>query len=115
MLKFFWRSTVALLLVIGCWGMAAPAMAQTSAGDEIGKQLEAAGLRVEVDDSNNRMNAKIRDAQLMKIPYILVVGDKEATEKTVNVRLRTGEVKGNQPVNDFIDYVQDAIAKKALI
>ena len=61
-----------------------------------------AGLRVEVDGSAERMNAKIRDAQLQKIPYMLVVGDREAAEGAVTVRLRTGEQRGTLPVDEFI-------------
>ena len=85
------------------------------AGRQVAEQLKAAGLRVEVDDSSERMNAKIRNAQLQKIPYMLVVGDREAAEGLVNVRLRNGEQRGTQPVGEFVAYAQDIIAKKALI
>jgi threonyl-tRNA synthetase len=78
-------------------------------------QLRAAGLRVEVDDSPERMNAKIRNAQLQKIPYMLVIGDREAAENKVNVRLRSGEQRGTLPVAEFIAYAQDVVARKALI
>ena len=60
-------------------------------------ELEAAGLRVHLDDRNERMNAKIRDAQLHKVPYMLVVGDKEAEAGGAAVRLRTGEDLGIVP------------------
>ena len=60
-------------------------------------ELESAGLRVHVDDRNERMNAKIRDAQLHKVPYMLVVGDKEAEAGGAAVRLRTGEDLGIVP------------------
>jgi len=53
--------------------------------------LRSAGLRVEVDARSDRMNAKIRDATMQKIPYILVAGDKEEAAKAVAVRLRSGE------------------------
>jgi threonyl-tRNA synthetase len=85
------------------------------AGHRVAAQLRAAGLRVEVDDSSDRMNAKIRNAQLQKIPYMLVIGDRETAEGAVNVRLRTGEQRGTQPVAEFIAYAQDAVARKALI
>jgi len=78
-------------------------------------QLQSAGLRVEVDESSERMNAKIRNAQLQKIPYMLVIGDREAAESTVNVRLRTGDQRGTMPVSEFIAQVQEAIARKATI
>ncbi len=86
-----------------------------AAARQVAEQLKAAGLRVEVDDSNERMNAKIRNAQLQKIPYMLVIGDREAAEGTVNVRLRTGEQRGTLPVGEFIAYVQDVVRRKALI
>jgi threonyl-tRNA synthetase len=61
-------------------------------------RLRQAGLRVEVDTRPERMNAKIRDAQLQKIPYMLVVGDKEIEQGAVAVRLRSGENPGAMPV-----------------
>ncbi|MGQ9491071.1 MAG: threonine--tRNA ligase [Anaerolineae bacterium] len=82
---------------------------------QVAARLKEAGLRAEVDDSSDRMNAKIRNAQLQKIPYMLVIGDREAAEGTVNVRLRTGEQRGSQSVAEFIAYVQDVIQRKALI
>jgi threonyl-tRNA synthetase len=78
-------------------------------------QLKAAGLRAEVDDSSDRMNAKIRNAQLQKIPYMLVIGDREAAEGMVNVRLRTGEQRGTVPVAEFVAYAQDVVARKVPI
>ncbi len=69
---------------------------------ELAKRLRDAGLRVEVDDRNERMNAKIRDAQNQKIPYMLVVGDKEIEQDAVALRLRGGENPGPIPVSDFI-------------
>jgi threonyl-tRNA synthetase len=58
---------------------------------EVGAKLTAAGIRVEVNDSNDRMNSKIRQAQLQKVPYMLVAGDREVGSATVAVRTRTGE------------------------
>lgn len=68
---------------------------------EVAAKLTAAGLRVEVDARSERMNAKIRDAQVQKIPYMLVVGDKEAQAAAVAVRLRTGEDLKAMPLDDF--------------
>lgn len=76
---------------------------------EVQKRLSNIGLRVEMDDRSERMNAKIRDAQLKKIPYMLVVGDKEASNVTVAVRLRTGEDLHAMPLDHFI-----ALAKKLI-
>jgi threonyl-tRNA synthetase len=78
-------------------------------------QLKAAGLRAEVDDSSDRMNAKIRNAQLQKIPYMLVIGDREAVDGMVNVRLRTGEQRGTVPVAEFVAYAQDVVVRKVPI
>jgi len=72
-------------------------------------QLKEAGMRVEIDARAERMNAKIRDAQMQKIPYMLVMGDKEAAGGAVAVRLRSGEDKGAIAVEQFI-----AMAKKAV-
>ena len=70
--------------------------------EQVAEQLRAAGLRVEVDARSERMNAKVRDAQLQKIPYMLVVGDKEADADAVSLRLRTNENIGSVPVEEFI-------------
>ncbi len=80
---------------------------------QVGERLKAAGLRVEVDDSSNRMNNKIREAQLQKIPYMLVIGDREMAEDTVSVRLRTNENLGAMAVDAFIARVQDLVARRA--
>ena len=86
-----------------------------AAAHGVAEQVRAGGLRVAVDDSSDRMNAKIRNAQLQKIPYMLVIGDREAEAGTVNVRLRTGEQRGTVPVTDFIADARAAVAQKALI
>jgi threonyl-tRNA synthetase len=65
-------------------------------------QCRAAGLRVELDNSDERISAKIRAAALMKIPYILVVGEQEAAENTVNVRTRDGKQLESFPVPAFL-------------
>jgi threonyl-tRNA synthetase len=69
---------------------------------EIREKCIALGLRVEVDDRGERMNAKIRDAQNQKIPYMLVVGDKEMEQGQVALRLRNGENPGPISLEDFI-------------
>jgi len=65
-----------------------------------------AGLRVDVDTTNERMQKKIRDAQLQKIPYMLVVGEREAAEGTVAVRLRSGKDLGAMPLEKFIERIK---------
>ncbi|MGZ3583710.1 MAG: His/Gly/Thr/Pro-type tRNA ligase C-terminal domain-containing protein, partial [Ktedonobacterales bacterium] len=70
--------------------------------ERVAAQLRAAGLRGEVDGRAERMNAKVRDAQMQKIPYMLVVGDKEAEANNVSLRLRTNENLGAVPLADFV-------------
>ncbi len=69
--------------------------------------LAEADVRVEVDTRSERMNAKIRDAQLQKIPYMAVVGDREIEAGAVNVRLRTGENRGAVSIAEFRDRVRE--------
>jgi len=78
-------------------------------------QLEAAGLRVEVDDSDERMQAKIRDAQMQKVPYMLVIGDREIGAGQVNLRMRDGKVPGAMSVDAFLALAQDAVAVRQLL
>ncbi len=68
-----------------------------------------------MDDNSDRMKAKIRDAQLLKIPYMLVLGDQEEEQGLVNLRLRTGDRKGNMTLDDFVAMAQGVVASKALI
>jgi threonyl-tRNA synthetase len=70
---------------------------------EVAEKLKDAGLRVQVDDRAERMNAKIRDAQKQKIPYMLVVGDQEVSQNQVALRLRSGENPGPMLLQAFID------------
>ena len=69
---------------------------------EVMQRLREHGIRVELDHSPERMNAKIRAAQLQKIPYMLVVGDKEQQSQSVSVRLRTNENLGVTSLDSFI-------------
>jgi threonyl-tRNA synthetase len=79
---------------------------------KVAAQLKEAGLRVEVNDSSDRMQAKIRDAQLQKVPYMLVIGDREVKGEAAAVRLRDGQDLGAQTIADFIAMAQAAIAEK---
>jgi threonyl-tRNA synthetase len=69
---------------------------------DVVEQLKAAGIRCRVDDRSDRMNAKIRDAQKEKIPYMLMVGDKEVDSGQVALRLRSGERPGAITLDSFI-------------
>lgn len=82
---------------------------------EVARRLKAAGLRVEVNDSSDRMQAKIRDAQLEKIPYMLIVGDREMAAGEVNLRRRDGEVPGAMSVEAFIAMAQEAVRERRLL
>ncbi len=75
-------------------------------------ELKSRGVRVEVDDRSERMNLKIRQAQLEKIPYMLVVGDKEVADNSVSVRRRSGEQLPIQPLASFIETLTAEIANK---
>ena len=80
---------------------------------DVAEQLRKAGLRVTVNDRAERMNAKIRDAQNQKIPYMLVVGDQEIENNQVALRLRNGENPGPIPVTTFIERAKEEIANKS--
>ena len=73
--------------------------------ESVRERLDAAGIRARIDDSNNRMGAKIREAQLQKIPYMLVVGDRESSADAAAVRLRSGENLGALPLTEVVDRI----------
>ncbi|MHB9033581.1 MAG: threonine--tRNA ligase [Anaerolineae bacterium] len=75
--------------------------------------LREADMRVEIDESSDRMNAKIRTAQLAKIPYMLVIGDREVAANAVSVRLRTEQDLGDIPLEEFIARVKKLIDSHA--
>ena len=78
----------------------------------IADQLNALGMRVETDLRNEKIGYKIREAQMQKIPYMLVVGDKEAEAGTVSVRTRNGGDMGAMELDAFIAQIQEEIATK---
>jgi threonyl-tRNA synthetase len=82
-------------------------------GREVLEHLRGQGLRVELDDSSERMNAKIRDAQVQKVPYMLVIGDREVSEKTVSVRLRTNEDLGAMPLKQFVERIKGVVEMRS--
>ena len=79
---------------------------------ELKEKLDAAGYRVEVDSRNEKIGYKIRGAQLEKIPYMLVIGDKETEAGTVAVRTREGKDLGAMPLDDFLARIQKEVAEK---
>lgn len=80
---------------------------------QVAAELRGIGLRVEVDDSNARMNAKIRAAQLQKVPYMLVVGDKEMEQGAVAVRTRNNDNLGPMPLAQFKERAGQILAQRA--
>ena len=82
----------------------------TEYAHKVRDELRRAGFRADIDTRNERMNAKIRDAQLQKVPYMLVVGDREAEVEAVAVRTRAGEDLKAMPLFQFIDRLQDEVA-----
>jgi threonyl-tRNA synthetase len=87
----------------------------TEYGQKVAQQLKDAGVRVHLDDRNEKMNAKIREHTLQKVPFLLVVGEKEAEAGMVNVRARgQQQPEGTVPVAQFVDRVKKLIAEKAV-
>jgi threonyl-tRNA synthetase len=78
--------------------------------EQVAAQLRDAGFRVDVDDRSERMNQKIRQAQLMKTPYMLVVGDREADAGAAAVRTRDGDNLGALPLDDVTSMLQSGLA-----
>ncbi|HWR36562.1 MAG TPA: threonine--tRNA ligase [Clostridia bacterium] len=82
--------------------------------NKVADQLKAIGVRVHVDARNEKMNAKIREHAMQKVPFILVVGDKESEANEVNVRVRGQEkAEGTYPVADFVERIKRLIETKA--
>ncbi|MFA6035612.1 MAG: threonine--tRNA ligase [Candidatus Micrarchaeia archaeon] len=78
---------------------------------QLAAKMQKAGLRVEVDENANTINYKIRDAQMQKVPYMLVIGDKEKETGTLQVRTRKGGIS-NEPLDAFIGRVEKEVADK---
>src|SRR6476620_4837862 len=84
-------------------------------GKKLVQQLKDAGVRVHLDDRAEKMNAKIREHTMQKIPFLLVVGDKEAEAGTVNVRVRgQQQAEGTMPAEQFVERVKKLIAEKSV-
>jgi threonyl-tRNA synthetase len=81
---------------------------------KLAKQMREKDFRVQLDDRSERMNLKIREAQLNKVPYMLVVGDKEVENGQVSVRLRTGEDLGSQVFDDLLARMKCLIEAREL-
>ena len=82
--------------------------------EEVRSALQAAGIRAEVDDRAERMQAKVRDAQNQQVPVMLVVGDRDAEARAVSPRLRTGEERQGVPIDEFVADLSSRIAAREL-
>ena len=87
---------------------------QTEYARVVRKQLEDAGVRSTVDDRNEKVNLKIREAQLQKVPYMLVVGDREQQSGEVAVRNRKHGDQGAKPLAEFVSEIRKVIDSKAV-
>jgi threonyl-tRNA synthetase len=81
--------------------------------EQVASQLRAAGVRVEVDARNEKMNAKIREHAMQKVPFLLVVGDKEAEANKVNIRTRGKEKTEDLATAEFVEKIKKLIADKS--
>jgi len=77
-------------------------------------ELRAAGFRVHLDDRNEKLQAKIRDAQMQKIPYMLIVGGKEAEAGTVSVRHQSKGDLGPRPLADFVASLRAEVEARSI-
>ena len=78
------------------------------------QELQKAGIRVELDDRNEKIGYKIREAQIQKVPYMLVIGDKEVENKAVGVRSRKDGDIGQMRFEEFKQKLQEEIENKSL-
>ncbi len=84
-----------------------------SYAETIRSHLEESGVRVELDDRNEKIGKKIREATLDKTPYMLVIGDRDIENKTVSVRTRGGEDKGAMSLDAFTGMITEEIRTRA--
>ena len=83
-------------------------------GREVLDKLITSGIRTEIDERPQTLNAKIRDAQNEKVPYMIILGDKEQKGKVLSLRIRNGEIRNNVKIEDFIKTVNQKIENKSI-
>jgi threonyl-tRNA synthetase len=83
-------------------------------GRKVKARLEAAGLRVELDERNDAMKAKIRDFAVQKVPFVLILGDKEMASDSVSVRTRGKGDEGGVPLEEFVGRCLGLLAGKSV-
>jgi len=79
---------------------------------EVASRLAARGIRVEVDESDDRMQKKIRTAQKQKVPFMLLAGDEDVAKDAVSFRYRSGEQKNGVPVDEAVEEIVAAVAAR---
>jgi threonyl-tRNA synthetase len=82
---------------------------------EVAARLRAQGIRVEVDESDDRMQKKIRNAQLQKVPFMMIAGDRDVEEGAVSFRYRSGDQDNGVAVEDAIARVVDAVQRRVQV
>ena len=80
--------------------------------EKVKKELQKSGIRVELDIRSERLQAKIRDATLQKVPFMGIIGDKEIADEAISVRMRDGEDLGSLKIASFLEQLQQKIDKK---
>ena len=83
--------------------------------EDVARQLRGAGIRVEVDTSDDRMQKKIRNAQKQKVPFMLIAGDEDVAAGAVSFRYRDGSQKNGIPVAEAIAEVVDAVQRRVQV
>jgi threonyl-tRNA synthetase len=81
---------------------------------EVGERLRGAGIRMEVDERGESVSRQIRDAELRKVPYLLVVGDREQESGAVSLREHRGRDRGSVPVEELIALVQTRVQARSM-
>ena len=108
---FIMKNAGSVIIVPG-YGMAV-AQAQHALREMVDK-LKEEGFRCYADGRNDKIGAKIREAQIQKIPYMLIVGDREAEAGTVSLRMRTTGDQGAVSLDEFVTRLRDAVSRKSL-
>jgi len=79
---------------------------------QVAKEFKAAGIRIELDSSDDRMQKKIRNAQMQKVPYMLIAGEEDQAAGKVSIRYRNGEQKNGIAISDAIAEIKSAISDR---
>ena len=82
--------------------------------DPVVDVLKENGIRVELDDRNETLGGKIRDAQVEKVPYMVIIGDKEENAQKIAVRERSGKDAGQIAIDEFVSKIKKEIEEKTL-